>query len=509
MTREEVEVENYLSTETKMRELQTLLNQLPYVYHIINESNPVITHITTDSREVKAGALFCCVKGYTVDGHDFAKQAYEQGAVALLVEREVTDVPLVQIKVNDVFRVLSFLANAMYDYPTNDMHMIGITGTNGKTSITYILEEIFKQNKARTALIGTIQMKIGEESYPIKNTTPEPSYLFNSFRAMKEANVDHCMMEVSSHALEQGRVRGIDIDIAVFTNLTQDHLDYHPTMTDYRLAKERLFQQLGNRYDPEHPKFAIINADDAYANYFIQATSQPIVTYGLTKASDLHALDIKLSATKTQFTLSGMVKDVTITSKLIGKFNVYNMLAAAATALKSGVPITDIKAALESIPGVKGRFQSVQTSSDYSVIIDYAHTPDSLKNVLETVQTFTKGKIYCVVGCGGDRDKTKRPLMAHVSETYSDVTILTSDNPRTEDPEVIIKDMEQGLESTDYIVEVDRKQAIHRAIELASPDDVILIAGKGHETYQIIGRETYPFDDYQVAHEYLEQRLGD
>ncbi|MGM0522719.1 MAG: UDP-N-acetylmuramoyl-L-alanyl-D-glutamate--2,6-diaminopimelate ligase [Bacillota bacterium] len=492
-----------------MKELQTLLKRLPYVYRIINESNPVITHITTDSREVKAGALFSCVKGYTVDGHDFAKQAYEQGAVALLVEHEVKDVPLVQIKVKDVFRVLSFLANAMYDYPTNDMHMIGITGTNGKTSITYILEEIFRQNKARTALIGTIQMKIGDKSYPIKNTTPEPSYLFNSFRAMREAHVDHCMMEVSSHALEEGRVRGIDYDIAVFTNLTQDHLDYHPTMTDYRLAKERLFQQLGNRYDPDHPKYAIINGDDAYADHFIQATSQPVVTYGLSKASDLYATDIKLSATHTQFTLSGMIDDVTITSKLIGKFNVYNMLAATATALKSGVPIGVIKKALESIPGVKGRFQSVQTSSDYSVIVDYAHTPDSLKNVLETVQTFTKGKIYCVVGCGGDRDKTKRPLMAHVSETYSDVTILTSDNPRTEDPKAIINDMEQGLESTNYVVEVDRKQAIQRAIDLASPSDVILIAGKGHETYQIIGRETYPFDDYQIAHDYLEQRLGD
>ncbi|WP_089829937.1 UDP-N-acetylmuramoyl-L-alanyl-D-glutamate--2,6-diaminopimelate ligase [Halolactibacillus halophilus] len=492
-----------------MKELQTLLKELPYVYRLINDNNPIITQITADSREVKAGALFCCVKGYTVDGHDFAKEAYAQGAVALLVEREVLDVPIVQIKVNDVFRVLSFLANALYSYPTNDMHMIGITGTNGKTSVTYILEEIFKQNQARTALIGTIQMKIGEKSYPIKNTTPEPSYLFNSFRAMKEAGVDHCMMEVSSHALEEGRIRGIDIDIAVFTNLTQDHLDYHPTMTDYRLAKERLFQQLGNRYDPQYPKYAIINGDDPYADYFIRATSQPVVTYGLTKTSDLYASDIKLSATKTQFTLAGMVSDVTITSRLIGRFNVYNMLAAAATALKSGVPMSDIKAALESIPGVKGRFQSVQTTRDYSVIVDYAHTPDSLKNVLETVQTFTKGKIYCVVGCGGDRDKTKRPLMAHVGETYSDMTILTSDNPRTEEPEAIIKDMEQGLETTDYVIEVDRKQAIHRAIDLAGPDDVILIAGKGHETYQIIGRETYPFDDYQVAHDYLEQRLGD
>lgn len=492
-----------------MKELQTLLERLPFVYQIINEQNPVITHMTTDSREVKAGALFACIKGYTVDGHDFAQQAYDQGAVALLVEHELTDSPLVQIKVKDVFRVLSFLANEMYDYPTNEMHMIGITGTNGKTSITYILEEIFKKNKQQTALVGTIQMKIGDKSFPIKNTTPEPSYLFNSFQAMKQANVDHCMMEVSSHALEEGRVRGIDFDIAVFTNLTQDHLDYHPSMMDYRLAKERLFQQLGNRYDPVRPKYAVINADDAYAEHFIHATSQPVVTYGLTPASDLYATDIQLSATQTQFTLSGMVDEVRITSKLIGKFNVYNMLAATATALKSGVSMNVIKAALESLPGVKGRFQSVQTNTHYSVIVDYAHTPDSLKNVLETIQTFATGKIYCVVGCGGDRDKTKRPLMAHVSETYSDVTILTSDNPRTEDPETIIKDMEKGIESSNYVVEIDRKQAIHRAIDLARESDVILIAGKGHETYQIIGRETYPFDDYQVAHDYLEKRLGD
>lgn len=488
--------------------LDELLIKVPFVYQLINENkrDVTITHMTTDSREVTEGTLFSCIKGYTVDGHDFAKEAYKKGAVALLVEHEVKGVPLIQIKVQDVFRALSYLANVMYDYPTNDMHMIGITGTNGKTSITYILEEIFKINKEKTALIGTIQMKIGEVSYPIKNTTPEPSYLFNSFHSMKQEVVDHCMMEVSSHALVEGRVRGIDFDIAVFTNLSQDHLDFHPTMTDYRLAKERLFQQLGNRYDALRPKFAIINQDDANAQSFIDVTSQPIVTYGLSDNSDLYAKDIHLSASETTFTLAGMVDDVTITTKLIGKFNVYNMLAAIATALVSGVDITVIKAALESVTGVKGRFQSVQSTTDYSVIIDYAHTPDSLKNVLETIQSFSRGKIYAVVGCGGDRDKTKRPLMAHVSEKFSDLTILTSDNPRTEDPLAIIDDMIEGLETSRYEVEVDRKQAIHRAIDLATPEDVVLVAGKGHETYQIIGKEIYPFDDYQVSKDYLEKK---
>ncbi|GEN55692.1 UDP-N-acetylmuramoyl-L-alanyl-D-glutamate--2,6-diaminopimelate ligase [Halolactibacillus alkaliphilus] len=485
--------------------LLNLLDDFPFVYEFINKQNPKINMITTDSRGVVPGALFVCVKGYTVDGHDFAKDAVKKGAVCLLVERELSEVDIAQIKVKDVFRALSYLANKMYDYPTNDLHTIGITGTNGKTSITYILEEIFRKNKEKTALIGTIQMKIGDQIFPIKNTTPEPSYLFNSFQTMRNEKVDHCMMEVSSHALVEGRVRGIDFDVAIFTNLTQDHLDYHPTMTDYRLAKERLFQQLGNRYDPKRPKYAIINRDDSYAEFFIDATSQPVVTYGMTSTSDLYASDIQLSATSTTFTLNGMVDEVTIKSKLIGKFNVYNMLAATATALVCGVEIAVIKAALEAIPGVKGRFQPVQTARPYSVIVDYAHTPDSLKNVLETIKSFVHGKIYCVVGCGGDRDKSKRPLMAGVSDTYSDFTILTSDNPRSEEPLAILRDMEKGMTTKRYLIESDRKKAIEQAIDLATEEDVILIAGKGHETYQIIGNETLPFDDYQVAKDYLDK----
>lgn len=494
-----------------MKKLENLLDNLPFQYHIMNDAQVTITSITTDSREVTKGAMFVAIKGFTVDGHDYIDQAIKKGASAILTEREmvIADESIALVRVNQIDRVLSYLVNDFYDYPTNALHMIGITGTNGKTSITYLLEKIFKQNNERTGLIGTIQMKIGEDTYPIKNTTPEPSFLFNSFHKMQLKQIDQCIMEVSSHALEEGRVRGVDFDIAVFTNLSQDHLDFHDSMEAYKLAKMRLFYQLGNRYESEKKKYAIINADDAFAFDFIHATSQPVVTYGLTESSDVYAKDIQLSAKGTVFNLVCFSEEVTIKTSLIGKFNVYNMLAAIATAKLSGVPLAVIKEALSEAEGTKGRFEAVKTESDRAVIVDYAHTPDSLRNVLETIRTFAKGKIICIVGCGGDRDKAKRPLMANVSDRLSDFTILTSDNPRSEDPLDILKDMEVGIESNDFIVEIDRKKAIEKAIDRAQKDDVILIAGKGHETYQLINGVSHPFDDYEIAKKYLNDKAGE
>lgn len=487
------------------------LNEIASYLSVINQPkfnvNPEIQGIQVNSQKVTESDLFICISGYTVDGHDFVDQAIKNGAVAIIAEKELNrnDVPVLYVK--DTKQTLSLIANYFYDFPSNQLHLIGVTGTNGKTSVTYLLDEIFRCNEESTAVIGTIQMKIGDQVYPIANTTPEPSYLQHSFRKMVEQNIDHCMMEVSSHALELGRVNGCDFDIAVYTNLSQDHLDFHETMDDYLAAKLRLFSHLGNRYQLEQPKFAIINLDDQYANDFIKATSQRIITYGIDQEADFTARNIQLTANGTQFTLDTGEQQIDITTPLIGKFNIYNMLAAIATAYISGVSLATISLALSQSNGVPGRFEAVKGDHDFSVIVDFAHTPDSLENVLTTIRTFATQKIYLVVGCGGDRDRTKRPLMAKVGEDHADYLILTSDNPRTEDPLTIISDMEAGLTGKEYTVEVDRKKAIEYAINLAKTGDVVLIAGKGHETTQTIGKETLPFNDYLVAQEAILNKL--
>ena len=482
-----------------MKTLNDIANYLFVLNAPVFNQNPQIKGIQVDSRKVSDSDLFICISGYTVDGHDYVDQAIENGAVAIIAEKELnrTDVPVLYVE--DTEQALGFLANYFYGFPSNELHLIGVTGTNGKTSVTYLLDEIFNYNQEKTAFIGTIQMKIADRVFPLTNTTPEASLLQDSFRKMVEEKVDHCMMEVSSHALDLGRVNGCDFDIAVYTNLSQDHLDFHETMADYLKAKLRLFSHLGNRYDLNKPKYAVINQDDHYAADFKRATSQQVITYGIDQDADFVAKDIKLTANGTRFTLHTSKQQIEITTPLIGKFNVYNMLAAAATAYLSGVSLENITAALQQSKGIPGRFETVQGDHDFGVIIDFAHTPDSLENVLTTIRSFAKQDVYLVVGCGGDRDRSKRPLMAKMGEQYADFTILTSDNPRTEDPRSIITDMEQGLTTDRYTVEVDRAKAIRHAIKLAKKDDIILIAGKGHETTQIIGKETFPFDDYRIA----------
>lgn len=482
-----------------MKKLIDLITILPVYQHKHAIDQQIITGLTIDSRQVKKGDLFVCIAGYTVDGHKFAKQAELNGACAILAEKEIDGVDIPVIYVRDTNRALPLLANHYYDFPTDKLHLIGITGTNGKTSVTYLLDEIFRTEKRKTALIGTIQMKIGDDAYAIANTTPEAAFLQKSFHTMVEQKVEHVMMEVSSHALELGRVNGCDFDMAVYTNLTQDHLDYHQDMGSYLKAKTRLFYQLGNKYDSARPKYAIINQDDRYCDAFIHATSQPVVTYGIKQEADVRASDICLTANGSSFQLVTYQGSVFIKTSLMGEFNIYNMLASATAALLAGVPLSSIKQAFEQSKGVKGRFEAVVGEQDFGVIVDYAHTPDSLENVLITIKSFVKGKIYLVVGCGGDRDRTKRPLMAAIADKYADHTILTSDNPRSEDPEQIISEMLPGMKIGNYQVSLDRKTAIEQAISLAQVDDVVLIAGKGHETYQIIGEDVFDFDDYQIA----------
>jgi UDP-N-acetylmuramoyl-L-alanyl-D-glutamate--2,6-diaminopimelate ligase len=479
--------------------LQELLKSL-HPLSPLTEANPEITSIENDNRKVQQGSLFICIKGYTVDGHDFAQLAVENGAAAILAERPLKlDVPV--LVVNDTKRAMAVLADAFYEHPTKQLHLIGITGTNGKTTTSHLIEKIFSDAGKKTGLIGTMYTKIGDEILETKNTTPESLTLQKTFKSMVDASVEAAVMEVSSHALDLGRVHGCDYNVAVFTNLTQDHLDYHHTMEEYKRAKGLLFSQLGNTFDVKHPKFAVLNADDPASETYKKSTAAHVVTYGIDQNADIKAIDIEMTSSGTKFVLQTFGKHFPMEIQLIGKFSIYNVLAGVAAALVSGIAIDQIIGSIENVKGVAGRVELVNAGQNYTVIVDYAHTPDSLENVLKTIQQFAKRKIFVVVGCGGDRDRTKRPLMAKIACQFATDPIFTSDNPRSEDPLAILKDMEEGVHGENYLVIPDRKQAIAAAIQNAANGDVILIAGKGHETYQIIGKQVHDFDDRLVAKE--------
>lgn len=484
--------------------LHTLLEFLPLL-NIKKTENPHITSIENDNRKVAEGSLFICIKGHTVDGHDFAKKAVDSGAVAVLAERPLSlSVPV--IVVENTRRAMAVLADAFYGQPSHKFHLIGITGTNGKTTTSHLIEKIFADAGQLTGLIGTMYTKIGSKQVETKNTTPESLTLQKTFQQMAETGVETAVMEVSSHALVEGRVRGTDFDVAVFTNLTQDHLDFHGTMDEYKRAKSLLFSGLGNTYNNKKPKFAVLNADDETSMMYSQSTSAHIMTYGIDKPAYLQAERIEMTARGTEFELVSPFGRHKVAAQLVGKFSVYNILASLGAALCSGISLESAIASLEGVRGVSGRFELVAAGQDFTVIVDYAHTPDSLENVLKTIKQFAKGKVSVVVGCGGDRDRTKRPLMAQIACEHSDRAIFTSDNPRSEDPARIIEDMAAGVQGKNYKVLIDRKEAIYDAIIQAEKDDIILIAGKGHETYQIIGNQTFEFDDRFVAKQAIEER---
>ncbi|WP_138415016.1 UDP-N-acetylmuramoyl-L-alanyl-D-glutamate--2,6-diaminopimelate ligase [Aquibacillus sediminis] len=487
--------------------LHDLAKVLRFYQATASIENINITGLQMDSNQVEDGNMFICINGFTVDGHAFAKDAETKGAAAIIAERDV-DVSVPVIIVNDTIRALALLANKYYNNPSSHLNLIGVTGTNGKTTVTYLLDHIFRQENKTTGVIGTIQMKMGNDQYSVKNTTPDALFLQKSFRQMIDRNIEDVIMEVSSHALDLGRVYGCDYDIAIFTNLSQDHLDYHKSMNEYLRAKSLLFSQLGNKYSCEAPKYAVINQDDGYSSVFKKSTSQPVITYGIESEADVKAENINLSAHGSQFTLKTNVSSTKIHSKLVGKFSIYNMLAATAGALCRGVSLTTIKKALETTDGVRGRFEPVLLNQPFGVIVDYAHTPDSLQNVLTTIQSFAKGRVYVVIGCGGDRDKKKRPLMASVAISNTDLAIFTSDNPRSENPSEIVKDMITGIDGNNYQIILNRKEAIDHAIDLAHDDDIVLIAGKGHETYQVLGDKVVEFDDREEAAKAIVKKVG-
>lgn len=490
----------------RLRELLATLN----IYKVHGDINIEIKNICVDSREAKCGDLFVCLPGFVVDGHEYAIKAMEKGASALLCERKLPiEVP--QIVVPNARRALAIIAAKFYNYPSENLRLIGVTGTNGKTTTTHLVNQILNDHGKITGLIGTIQMIIAGESEKLKNTTPDILQMNESLRRMVDAGVEYVSMEVSSHALELGRVRGIDYDIAVFTNFTQDHLDFHGTMEKYLDAKTLLFAQLGNSY-LRNRKFAVINADDSISEHLLKSTSAETITFGIDQDADVRATELKVTASGTSFKLESFAGSQKVNLKMIGKFSVYNALAAISVCLIEQIPLASIISSVEAIVNVRGRFELVESNQDFSVIVDYAHTPDGLENVLRTAREITKGTLYCVFGAGGDRDKKKRPLMGKTAIVESDIAVVTSDNPRTEDPEQIIQEIIAGIkEVTDdeskYVAITDRRAAIEYAINEARAGDLILIAGKGHEDYQILANKVIDFDDRKVALAALRRRF--
>ncbi|AZB42836.1 UDP-N-acetylmuramoyl-L-alanyl-D-glutamate--2,6-diaminopimelate ligase [Bacillus sp. FJAT-42376] len=477
--------------------LTDLLSRLHYGNINVSE-DPEIESIEMDSRKAGKGSLFICIKGYTVDGHHFAEQAVDQGAAAVIAEREL-DLPVPVIIVPDTSRAMAVFADAFYGQPTQKLHLIGVTGTNGKTTTSHLIDMVLQSAGKKTGMIGTMYIKIGDETLEVRNTTPESLTLQKTFKKMGDSGVTHAVMEVSSHALHMGRVHGCDYDVAVFTNLTQDHLDYHGTMDAYKQAKGLLFSQLGNTFNHHRPKYAVLNQDDPAAQDYKSMTAAHILTYGIDQQADIMASNIVMTASGTEFLLQTPFGSRKMKLKLIGKFSVYNVLAAIAASLATGIELETAAEALEKAAGVRGRFELVDAGQPFAVIVDYAHTPDSLENVLTTTQSFSSGRTFVVVGCGGDRDKTKRPIMAQIAVKYAEEPIFTSDNPRSEDAMDILADMEEGVQGAYYHSIANREQAIYFAIANARPGDVVLIAGKGHETYQQIGDHVYDFDDREVA----------
>ena len=463
-----------------------------------------ISGIEHDSRKVETKNLFVCMEGAHVDGHNFIPQAISKGAVAILTTRKnfTPSENISALVVPDMLNALAVIVPYFYDYPARKMRVIGITGTNGKTTTSYLLREIFTCAGFKVGLIGTIQNLIGAESFPVRNTTPNVIDLQKFFVEMLDKNVQAVVMEVSSHALAENRVAGVEFDTAIFTNLTQDHLDFHLTMDNYLRAKAKLFDAV-SRKGRKQNKHAVINVDDAASTEILKHCLCEKITYGLKNPADLRGSKLDIRADGMNFSL--LPFPISLNLHLTGIFNVYNVLAAVGAATAENIPPEIIKRALENFKSVPGRFERIFSTAPFEVIVDYAHTPDGIKNVLETAAQIVKGKIITVFGCGGDRDHGKRAIMGKIASELSDVVIATSDNPRTEDPEKILDEIEIGIGKKNHERIADRRAAIFRAIELADAGDVILILGKGHETYQILNTGKIHFDDREVALEAIKK----
>ena len=486
--------------------LDELIEHLGYK-DLINFKNVEISGISYNSKTTKKGDIFVCLTGEYTDGHEYAQNAVENGAAALFVEHKVeADKKIPQVVVSSTRHQIADIADRFYSSPSRGINLIGITGTNGKTTVTHLIQKIFEENNQKCALIGTLGYKLSSngEYRDAKHTTPQAPELQATLRMIKDVEkIDNVVMEVSSHALEQNRVGGCCFDGAVLTNLTQDHLDYHITMDNYFEAKALLFRRL------QEGAYAVINADDSWSDKFLAAVPEGVrkYTYGVKNNADVMAKDITFSLNGAEFKLVACGQEYNVNLHMNGMFSVYNVLAALTSAIAMGIDISVALKALENVKGVAGRFEVVVKKP--LVIVDYAHTPDGLENVLNSAREITPkdGKLICLFGCGGDRDATKRPKMGAIAERIADKIVITSDNPRSEDPQQIITDIIAGLKSTNpdkVTIEPDRGQAIALLKSVAANNDVVVIAGKGHEDYQILKDRTIHFDDREEARKVFE-----
>ena len=474
----------------------------------------VVTHdvevhrIQYDSRKLEQGDCFVAIRGAAADGHSFIQAAVSKGAKVVAMERD--DVMsdsffmhngVVKIVVPDSRKALAVMSANYFGHPSKKLEMVGVTGTNGKTTTTYLIKSILEAAGKKVGLIGTIEYRIGDDAFPATHTTPESLELNEILSTMVDRGCSSASMEVSSHALHQSRVFGLNYNVAVFTNLTQDHLDYHGSMEEYFRAKRTLFMEM-------HPSFAVTNKDDEWGMKIVNGSSGKCLAYGAATPADVTATDVALSIEGTRFTVAHKGETTSVSSQLVGRFNVHNILAAFSAGIALGVPKQDIQRGIASLTSVRGRFERVASPAGWTAIIDYAHTPDALEKCLraihEVLPAKKRGKIITVFGAGGDRDRTKRPRMGRIVADLSDVVIMTSDNPRTEDPDKIIDDVAAGISRRDGVHrQVDRKKAIEQAAATAVAGDVVLIAGKGHEEYQVIGSERIHFSDREVLGLYL------
>ncbi len=480
--------------------LSDLIAHLPDVV-LHHHTEAEVRDVVYDSRRVGAGSLFVAIKGLTTDGNLYAEVARKKGAVAVVSEQaQGSGGPWVQVK--DARQALAVLSSRLLGDPASALALVGVTGTNGKTTTAYLIDAALRAAGMTVGLLGTVQYRLGSRVAEAVRTTPEASDLQALLREMKDAGCTHGVLEVSSHSLALQRVHGLGFQVAVFTNLTRDHLDFHGDMDTYFAAKRRLFDTL-LRPDGH----AVLNADDDRTPELARVSRGRVLTYSLGRRSaDLKAEDLSLGLHGTRFAVTTPEGRFEIASPLLGRFNVANLLAAFGAALALKVPAPIAVAGLTSISGVPGRLERVQAGQDFTVIVDYAHTDDALKNLLETMRDLKPRRLITVFGCGGDRDRTKRPLMGAVAARLSDLVVLTSDNPRSEPPEAILEEIQRGMPTgrgAERQVVVDRREAIALAVELAQPGDVVVIAGKGHEPYQMLRDRSVPFDDRQVARDAL------
>jgi UDP-N-acetylmuramoyl-L-alanyl-D-glutamate--2,6-diaminopimelate ligase len=461
-----------------------------------------ITSLTYDSRRVEPGTLFFAIQGEKADGHDFIASALERGAVAIASERPApAELATRWIQVAAMRRALSDAARTFYGRPDSQLQLIGITGTNGKTTTAFLIESVLRATGILAGLFGTIEYRLGEKTLPAVNTTPESLDLISYFSELVHAGVKAVVMEASSHALAQERLWGFHFSAAVFTNLTRDHLDYHKDFEHYFAAKRRLFDGLG----APPPGLAVINANDSWARKLLDVPNPRRITYGFNGDAQVRPKQFTQDVSGLQATLVTPEGKLDIQSPLLGRANLANIMAAAATGIGLGLPLEKIQQGIASLQTVPGRFEHIDEGQPFLVVVDYAHTDDALRNVLRTARELTRDRLIVVFGCGGDRDRTKRPLMGEAAGSLADFVVLTSDNPRSEDPIAIMNDALVGLQKTgkSYVVEADREEAIRKALTDVRQGDVVVVAGKGHETYQILRDRTIPFDDREVARRIL------